>query len=190
MKKLLISLVVFSVLFIIGCQENSITDPVSTESINKNQTTGETAMRSIPLEGILVVPGGFQTYYDIQGQINYTDELVQRDPMPPVQQDYINLHLYVNAVLTNTFESGRNTFTISSESQDVIYVSEDGIYMLEKSFPILGRTDGLVLVCRFLVTTDGVGLNAKWLSFSDVRTNKSSLSGDTIMPPVRINNFQ
>ena len=38
MKKLLYSLVVFSVLLLIGCQENSITDPVSNDT-NLNLAT-------------------------------------------------------------------------------------------------------------------------------------------------------
>jgi hypothetical protein len=190
MKKLLISLVVFSVLFIIGCQENSITDPVSTESVNKNQTTVDNITSGvIQLEGLLIIPGGFQSYYDIHGQINYTHQLVFLDPMPPASQYYIDLNLSASATLT---DEGHNTFRISSTSEDNIYVSEDGIYILEKSFIVQGRNDGLVLVCRFLVTTDGVGLNAKWLSISkDVRINKSStLGGQQIMPPVRTNNIQ
>ena len=83
MKQLLFSLVVFSILFVIGCQENSITDPVSAESIKKDQTTVDPFTSGvIPLEGVLVVPGGFQSYYDIQGQINYTHELVLLSPGP------------------------------------------------------------------------------------------------------------
>jgi hypothetical protein len=165
MKKLFFSLVVFSVLFVIGCQENSITDPVSIEATNKVQTQdGITSGGTIPLEGILVHHGGFSSYYSIEGNIEYTHELVLLDPIPPAVQSYVRLHLSVNAVLTDPDLPGRNSWTISSESEDVFYVSEDGIYILEKSFPVLDRIDGLVLVCRFLVTTDGVGLNAKWLS--------------------------
>ena len=163
MKKLLISLVVFSVLFVIGCQENSITDPVSTGSVQKVQTTGETFTSGvIPLEGLLLVPGGFQTYYSIEGQINYTHELLLIEPIPP--QYYIDLNLSVRAGLT---DEEHNAFRISSRSEDIVYVSEEGIYLLEKSFPVLGRNDGMVLVCRFFVTTDGVGLNAMWLAFND-----------------------
>lgn len=190
MKKLFSTIAVFSVLLLIGCQENSITDPVSTESINKNQTTSETfTSGSIPLEGILLVPGGFQTYYSIRGQINYTHELVLLDPAPPAPQYYIDLNLSVRAVLT---DEGHNTFTISSTSQNNIYVSDDGISMLEKSFPVLGRTDGMVLVCRFLVTTDGIALNAKWLAFSDQHgINKNTVPGDNVTyPPVRIDAVQ
>jgi hypothetical protein len=186
MKKLLISLVVFSVLFVIGCQENSITDPDSSESVQKVQITGENFTSGIiPLKGILVVPGGGQTYYSIEGQINYTHELVLLDPAPPAPQYYIDLNLSVRAVLT---DEAHNTFTISSTTEDNIYVADDGISMLQKSFPVLGRSDGMVLVCRFLVTTDGIGLNSKWLAFSDQHgINKSSVPGDNeTYPPVII----
>ena len=57
MKKLLFSLVVFSGLLLIGCQENNITDPISSESIQKDQPTGGNVITgSIPLEGILAIP--------------------------------------------------------------------------------------------------------------------------------------
>ena len=165
MKQLLISLVVFTVLFVIGCQENSITDPVLIESINKTQTTSPNVIRgSIPLEGILVVHGGFQTYYDIEGQINYTHEFFLLDPVPPAPQYYINLNLSVRATLT---DEGHNAFRISSRSEDIVYDSGDRTYILQKSFPVLGRNDGMVLVCRFLITTDSIELTAKWLAFND-----------------------
>ena len=190
MKQLLFSLVVFSILFVIGCQENSITDPVSAESIKKDQTTVDPFTSGvIPLEGVLVVPGGFQSYYDIQGQINYTHELVLLSPGPRVPQYYIDLNLSVRAVLT---DEGHNVFRISSESEDFVHVSEDGISILEKSFSVLGRRDGLVLVCRFLLTTDGIGLSSMWLGFDDGHgINKNSVPGDTLTyPPVRIDVVQ
>jgi hypothetical protein len=179
MKQLLSSLVLFFVLFITGCRENSITDPILTESVQKVQTTGEKVITgSIPLEGLLLVPGGFQSYYSIKGQINYTHELVLLDPAPPAPQYYINLNLSVRATLT---DEGHNAFRISSQSEDIIYDSGDGICILEKSFPVLGRNDGMVLVCRILVTTDGIGLNAKWLAFSnDNGINKNSKTGEPL----------
>ena len=163
MKKLLFSLVVFSVLFIIGCQENSITDPVSTETIKKDQTTVDPFTSGvIPLEGVLVVPGGFQSYYDIRGQINYTHESVLLEPIPP--RYHIDLNLSVRANLT---DEGNNTFQISSTSEDNMYILQNGRYLLEISFPVIGRNDGLTLVCSFIVTTGGVSLNAMWLAVQD-----------------------
>ena len=173
MKKLLFSLVVFSVLFITGCQENSVTDPISTESINKDQKpAGTITWGTIPLEGLLVFPGLGQTYYSIEGRISYAHELILVDPIPPLPQYYIELSLSVDANLINPDLPGHQPWTISSESEDMFYVAEDGIYLLEKSFPVLGGTEdgGMVLVCRFLVTTDGVGLNAMWLTMQDTNS--------------------
>ena len=189
MKQLLSSLVLFFVLFITGCQENSITDPILTESVQKVQTTGEAFTSGvIPLEGLLIIPGGFQSYFSIRGEINYTHELVLIDPIPPAPQYYIDLSLSVRAVLTD----GSNTFTILTSSEDNIYVSEDGIYILEKSFSVLGRNDGMVLVCSFLLTTEGIGLNSMWLEINaNHGINKSSVPGGTeTYPPVEINGVE
>ena len=83
------------------------------------------------------------------------------DPIPPAPQYYVSLSLSVNASLTSMDSPNEPVMEVTSESEDIIYVSEDGIYLLEKSFPIRGRVedDGMFLFCRFLVTTDGVGLN-------------------------------
>jgi hypothetical protein len=167
MKKLFFSLAVFSILFVVGCQENFITDPVSIEATNKVQNQEEISSRgTIPLEGILVRHGRFNSYYSIEGSIKYTHESTSFIPEPPSPRYNVHLNLSVEAVLTEHDLPGRNTWRISSESEDFFYVSEEGIYILEKFFPVLDRNDGVVLVCRFLITTDGIGLNAKWLSSS------------------------
>ena len=107
MKNLFLTIAVFSVLFLIGCQENSITDPISTELVNKDQiSAGTLTSGTIPLEGLLVVPGMGQTYYFIEGVINYTHELVMQDPIPPAQQYNVHLNLSVSADLNNVSPSG------------------------------------------------------------------------------------
>ncbi len=193
MKNLFLTIAVFSVLFLIGCQENSITDPISTESVNKDQiSAGTLTSGTVSLEGLLVVPGKGQTYYSIQGVINYTHELVLLDPIPPAAQSYVDLNLSAKANLNDVSTTERNTLSISSESEEFIYVSEEGIFILEKSFPVRGSNDGLALVCRFLVTTDGVDLIDKWLVVNaEDELNKSSTPGDLVTyPPVEINVFQ
>jgi len=190
MKNLFLTIAFFSVLLLVGCQENSITDPITTESVNKDQiSAGTLTSGTIPLQGIVVLPGLGQTYYSIEGVINYTHKLVLLDPIPPAPQYYVDLNLSVSADLNNESQTERNTLSISSESEDVFYVSEEGIYILEKSYPILGSNDGLALVCRFLVTTDGIGLNDKWLVVNaEDELNKSGTPGDPVtFPPVEIN---
>ena len=193
MKNLLLTLVVFSVLLLIGCQENSITDPMSPESINKDQiSAGTLTSGTIPLEGILVVPGNGQTYYSIDGDINYTHQLVTSDPIPPAQQYHIYLDLSVNAELINTSQSTPVRLSISSDSEDIFYVSEEGIYILEKSFVVQGTNNELALVCRFIVTTENVSLNSKWLEVNaENELGKTGTTGDPLtLPPVQINKFQ
>ncbi|MGB5529719.1 MAG: hypothetical protein WBQ32_07105 [Ignavibacteriaceae bacterium] len=193
MKNLLLTLVAFSVLLLIGCQENSITDPTSPESVHKDQNAaGNVTTGTIRLQGIVVLPGLGQTYYSIEGIINYTHKLVLVDPIPPAPQYYVDLNLSVEADLNNETTTERNSLNISSESEDFFYVSEEGIYILEKSFVIAGSNDGLALVCQFLVTTDGVGLNDKWLVVNaEDELNKSIALDDPVtFPPVEIIEFQ
>jgi len=164
MKKLLLSLVVFSVLFVTGCQENNITDPLASETINKNQLAEKTnPLGYIPLEGLVSNLNNPEFSLNINGIIEYEHELVIVDPIPPAPQYYVSVHLSVQAALSDTDLNDNSAGVISGASDDIIYVSEEGIYILDKQYEVEGLTDGLVLVCRFLVTTDGIGLHSMWL---------------------------
>ena len=168
MKKILLTIVVFSVLFIIGCQENSITDPITVEPTNNVQMTDDTFLPDrMVLEGLLVDPSVPFSYMTIRGYIEYEHRLVLVDPIPPAPQYYVLLQLTVNAELGSPNGYEDPIWYIQSVSEDMIYVSEEGIYILEKSFQVQDRNDGLTLVCRFLVTTDGVGLNEMWLELPE-----------------------
>ena len=170
MKKFLLTGVVLSVLLLIGCQENSITDPIKVEPKSKVQQTEQTHQGTITLGRMLTDPYPvMNSYFIINGVIKYERTLVYLDPIPPNPQYSIALNLSVTADFNNFCTvcepqiSELSDGTISIGTNDNVYVSDDGIYLLEKTFPIQGREDGMVLVCRFLVTTDGVGLNEMWL---------------------------
>jgi hypothetical protein len=189
MKNLIFAFAVSSALFIISCQESSLTDPVSVESANKVQIQEETIIDgNFPLSGVLVDPANrVYSHFMIEGGINYTHEKVFLDPIPSAPQYYISLKFSVNALLTGPEDSPNyNSWKISSNSEDLVYVSEEGILLIEKSYPVLGRSDGLTLVCRYLVTTEGVGLNHLWLEVG----NNQGIYGDNLLqdtltyPPV------
>ncbi len=190
MKSLLLTTAFLTALLLIGCQENSITDPVSMDPVNKSQNQGTTVTQgTFSLEGTLSNPGnGSNSTFAISGSIDYIHELVLLDPIPPAPQNYVDLKLALNAVLIDTDFPGNSTWIISAESVDMLYVSEEGMYLLEKSYPVQGRADGLALVCRFLVTTEGVGFSSMWLTInSDIKLNKAHTQPDTVTyPPVRI----
>ncbi len=186
MKKLFLTTVVFSVLFIIGCQENSITDPIGDidqKEVNKSDDPS-VHQGTITLEGMLEIPNQSNSYLRIIGQIGYVHRIVLVDPIPPAHQQYVSLRLNVNADLDDPSSPTDPTWTITSDSEDIFYVSEEGIYLLEKTYTIQGREDGMVLVCRFLVTTDGVGLNEMWLAVREGNSTVNNLNKNVEHEPV------
>jgi hypothetical protein len=181
MKNILLTLVAFSVLLLVGCQENSFVNPVSPEPVNKNEMVSNNPITgSIPLEGLLLLPGGFQSYYTIEGQINYSLELVPLDPAPPAPQYYIYLNFSIRADLSD----GNNRLNVSSESEDNLYITGDGIKRIEKVFQINGSNNGLVLICTFIVTTDGIGLSEMQLAEGWVHPGINGLNKNIEPEPV------
>jgi hypothetical protein len=173
MKNLILTLVAFSVLLLMSCQENSITDPIQNTELQKTDAPSVTT-GTILLEGMLQDPHPvMNSYYFINGEIQYEHTLQYLDPIPPNPQYTVSLNLSVAANLTYFCTVCTPEFdevsagTVSDETSDNFYVSEEGIYLLEKTFVIQGRDDGMALVCRFMITTDGVGLNAMWLELSN-----------------------
>ncbi len=190
MKNLLLTLVVFSVLLLIGCQENSITDPTQYAEIQK---TDDPSFQSgtIVLEGMLQDPHPvMNSYYIINGDIQYQHTLEFLDPIPPNPQYFVSLDLSLSANFTylctvcEPQSDEASVGTVLEETNNNFYVSEDGIYMLEKSFLIQGRQDGMVLVCRFLITTNGIGLNEMWLEVGDDNPGSNELNKNIQPDPV------
>ena len=162
MKKLLFSLIVFSALLVIGCHEDSITDPASTESVNKDQNSNPYQHGFILLEGVLNDPHPVgNSFYVIDGQIEYEHRVISNN--------YVSLHLVTNAnfqylcTVCSPPNSEELVGLISNDSEDYFLISRS-FRILEKTFTIQGREDGMILKCRFLVTTGGIELSAMWLA--------------------------
>ena len=186
MKKLFLTLVTFSILFVIGCQENSITVPITVEPTNKVQPD-PSHQGTITLERMLRDPYPvMNSYFIINGAIEYEHKLVYLDPIPPNPQYVVSLNLSVTADLTyfctvcSPPTEDALVGSISNKSNDEIFISiwEDEVFLLEKSFPIQGREDGMVLMCNFLVTTNGVELNEMWLVLPEGNSNYVSSRND------------
>lgn len=163
MKKIFLSVVISSVLLLIGCKENSMTNPVSsygTNTVNKTDTNIKTG--SITLDRILELPGLGNTYYQINGIIKYGEELFPQYLDPKTSNSDIKLDISIDAKLINPELPGQenSVMSILEESVNQIYVSEEGIYLLKETYPVQGTTDRLELVCTYIVTTNGVGLNS------------------------------
>jgi len=172
MKNLLLTLIVFSVLLLIGCQENSITDPVQDSELQKADDP-LVQDGTITLERVLIDPYPvMNSYYIINGEIEYQHTLQIIEQVPA--QHLVCLKLSVNADFTywcsvcepEPIENNIVGF-ISSVSEDIISVSEGSTYLLQKTYRIEGREDGMLLRCRFYVTTSGIELNEMWLEVGD-----------------------
>ncbi len=172
MKKLLFSLVVFSALLIIGCQENSIVAPVDTGNVNKDTES--------PLSGTITLQGNldnpypvFNSYFIIDGEINYRITFNDLDPIPPNLQQTMTLQLDVYAELTDyctvCMPQINQTIAgvISTQTSDVLNGSSPGVYNFTRSFQIQKNEGGMVLVCSFQVTSESVTLEAMWLEQID-----------------------
>lgn len=188
MKNLLLTLVTFSVLLLIGCQDNSITDPIQDSGLQKNDGSNVNS-GTIILEGLLNDPHPvMNSFYIINGEIQYQLALEVTEPVP--SQDIVSLDLSVSANFTylcTVCEPQSDIVSVGTvliSTNDSFYVSEEGIYMLEKTFQIQGRDDGMVLKCSFLVTTEGVGLNEMWLELNDGVPTSNDLNKNIQPDPV------
>lgn len=174
MKKLFLTIVTFSILFVIGCQENSITDPITVEPTNKVQQTDPSHKGTITLERMLTDPyPAMNSYYIVNGEIQYQHTVQLLDPIPPNPQYVVSLNLSVTAGLTylctvcgDNNDEGFDGY-IETETDDTFLLPENGIFYLVKTFSIQGRDDDMVLKCRFLVTMDSVELNEMWLELPE-----------------------
>ncbi|HSD64719.1 MAG TPA: hypothetical protein VLB50_13030 [Ignavibacteriaceae bacterium] len=171
MKKVIFSLFISSVLFLVGCQENSMTNPVSSDLVNKASLTHETTLRgTITLDQRLanpVIKGNPD--YIVNGKINYTESIspqngpqitaVASTTAPRID---VGLDISVDATVkgVSSTKAGQNEWKIFSDSKDQVFVNEDVGTVLVKSYPLPGRTDNLELVCTFTVTAKGIRLDS------------------------------
>ena len=174
MKNLFVYLVVATVLFVLGCQENSIIDPVANGPIEKvRPVTPNTYIHDfIRLDGALNDPYPIgNSFYIISGQIEYEQRTVYVDPMLPTSQRHASLNLTTDAdfkyfctVCPPSAEDDLEGF-ISDVSEELVPIGGNYVSLLEKTYVIQGRNDGMVLKVRFLVSSGGVELSAMWLAF-------------------------
>lgn len=194
MKKIFLTIAVFTALVIIGCQENSITNPVQGDEIQKN-VDPLVQHGTIKLEGLLVDPSApLNNYLTVSGYIKFDISVVYSDAAPPATQEYVSLHLSINAEIIDPDSPSDAVSTIFSESDDLVALSnniaQDSPTYIDKYYTIQGKYNGLRLVCRFDVKSDALNLNSMWLeqvdsNSDDHQMNQASLPGDyDTYPPV------
>jgi hypothetical protein len=190
MNNFLLTLIVFPVLSLIGCDNNSITDPFTNEFVNKDPQNAPYQHGFFTLEGLLKDPHpGKSSYYNISGEMEYDHMLIPNG--------FVSLRFTVDAYLQHickvcsTSETNKWAGLISDYSEDYILLTEEPI-IHEKSFPIQGRVEQMVLVCRFFLTAYEIELISWWLALPDGQISnpgKAVLHDTVIYPPVYNNQY-
>lgn len=155
MKNLFISLVTFSLALIIGCGENLFNEP-DTSVIKKDSFSD---LKFIKIYCELKDPGAGTS--DLSGHVAYNHKVMNR-AQNPLDLAEISLHLEMDSKLQDKFGVTHLEWRIQGRSDDIVYVSEEGILLIEKTYPITNRKD-VVLLVRYMVTTDGVGISGLML---------------------------
>ena len=160
--------------FVLGCQENTIINPLPVEVINK-KITNNNVTSVIILQRVLNNPYPvFNTYYQISGQLQYEITTVNSENTQFQAQQHLLVHLCITADLTEfctvaNYSSEIFAGSIVCESDDEIFVS--GTYLLEKSYTIEGRDDEMKLVCLYSIADRQLTLDAVWLELPAATQN-------------------
>ena len=151
MKNLIVTLAVFLLTLFIGCQENMITDP-DTSLLKKDNLV---AARIIKLCCELRDPGFGMC--NLSGRVTYVYQIINRaqNPMGLIE---ISLHLEMDSKLIDKLGMTHLEWRIQGRSDEIVTVSEEGILLIEKTYPITNRND-VVLLVRYMVTTSGVDVS-------------------------------
>ncbi|MEJ2105369.1 MAG: hypothetical protein P8X47_12460 [Ignavibacteriaceae bacterium] len=153
MKNLFVIIVAFSFALIVGCQEGMINEPAN--SLEKRIIDVNQNNNVIPLCCQLNDP--FAGICGLNGSVSYKHKVIDRT-MNPRGLKEVALHLELQATLCSSLGMIHPEWKIKGISDDNINVSEDGMALLDKSYEITNRKD-VVLLVRYLVTTDGIGVS-------------------------------
>jgi hypothetical protein len=143
MKTLMVALVAFLFAFLIGCQENSITDPVTNEtesyqsafmenSVDKNLPISSYFPGAIKLDGLLHDPvHPLNSFAKINGVVRYKVDRYALD-------EQVKINLYIHAEIKSNCPTSDGLWTINETTEAIVDVPNNGSVTayFEKSFRI------------------------------------------------------
>jgi len=172
MKKLFICLIIVSVIIVIGCSENSITDPTIKESVTK-VNPGSDLHGIIPIENLLNDPYPVgNSFYKIFGQIEYriTDKNLDQKLAAITRDISINLELNADlqqfCTLCQPLAQDELSGYISEITDFTVRINENTVVTLVKRFCVQGCENGMLLNVRLSVSNNKIELITVWLSLS------------------------
>jgi len=154
MKTFFVTLAAISLALIIGCQENLLNEPGPEISLDKTATDTNRNMIKLCCQ----VQDPLSGPCNLNGCVTYVHQIINR-AMNPLGLYEISLHLGMDSKLCNLTDMAVHPeWRVQGKSDDIFYVSKEGILLVEKTYWITNRSD-VVLLVQYLVTTDGVGIS-------------------------------
>ena len=168
MKHHLVNLVLSSIVFfaLVGCEENSLNNPVPNEGVNKGDPLGgNTSSGTIILDQKLTDPVTVNNYYLLNGRINYSLQLTSiQNPMAVSPEYGAELHINLDAELRDELSVLQpNIWAVKSQSLERFILTENGGYTIIKTYRVAGMPGMIELNCAFTITTKGVMLDEVFL---------------------------
>ena len=157
MKTIFLTLAAFSLALIIGCQESLIDEP-ETSLLKKDGISTSTTTTSNSMKICCEVRDPQYGSCNLNGCVKYVHQVINR-AMNPLGLSEISLKLDMDSKLCDRLGMVHLEWRVKGNSNDIVYVSEEGILLVEKTYWITNRND-MVLLVRYMVTTDGVGISS------------------------------
>lgn len=176
MKKLFLTLASCFLLFSFGCQENSITEPLSSQIAEKDNSQQNLYHHDfIKLDGILADPSRpFNCCLQIRGQIEYEHRLMfATDPIKTFLSYCVSIKIAIEAELFDPYSQTDPIYTISDVSKDKIETLTEQVHSLTKFYKVRGRKDQMFLVCKFIVTNEDIRLDGMWLKIMKLSSTQN-----------------
>lgn len=171
MKTTMLVLNLLATILIVGCQDNSITDPITAAASEGQQLSKPQPVNSLALHAIVREPGNdLNSFVEITGVVAYQTILVPLDPIPPNPQFAVILTLNADAEVRsyNPRVPFSPVWHVLGSSTEWVPVPESGNAFVTKSYKINGRSDGMLLKVKFQVTLTSVELSSMWLELPRV----------------------
>ena len=150
MKTCFCSFIAVTFFLMLGCEEFQVTEPIQSAAKKDNLVNNGI----IELCCLLDDPIG--GCCQLTGKVEYVHEIIGSETGED-NQYLVALSLDMDSELCHNAFTYEIHCPIKCTTNDTIYVSEEGIYILTKAYIIENRIDVLLYV-QYLVTTEGVGI--------------------------------
>ena len=101
----------------------------------------------------------------VVGLVEYTHNIIQV-PESPDELYTITVTLNMNSELCDRCMIMHLPWVAEGSSEHTVYVSEEGIALVERGYLISNRNDTMLIV-QYLITTEGVGIPNMWIQEID-----------------------